>query len=295
MSGAPSLAPNKERGRFTRTDSGRDVGPSYTSQMSVSGDVPIYANPDGMSLIFAAVLGANADSGTTPNYTHTITPASDGLWVTCWRMVGNVILEKYTDCKITALRMTGSAGSPIEITLSIVGITSTFLASDPVLTPLSSQPYIYPEAQGAIKVDTVSYPISSINFGIDNNMSGFQADDYIFSDIDPGGRDVSLGASLRFTGAIAQPLDYRAFYYGSDAGTAQSAAVGTHVFDLTFTRNANLSLNINLPQVTWAAVPVQPDPGGDPIGVDLATAVEPPSGGGNIATVVIKDQNSTLA
>jgi hypothetical protein len=294
MSAADSLGPNKERGRLSRTDGGRDVGPGFTSQMSAGGDATIYAHPSALALPIAAAAGANADSGSTPNYIHTITPANDGMWVTIWRMLGNVVLERFDDCKITSITINGQAGQPLQVTLSFIGIKSTFLASDPVLSVVNDAPYLYPEAVGAITIDAVAYPIPSVSFGINNNFSGFQADDYYFSDIDPGGRDVTLSLAARFTGPTAFP-EYRQFYYGSAGGTAQSPAVGTHAFDVTWTRNVNTSLKITLPQVTYNAIPVHADPGGDPIGVDLACAVEPPTAGGNIFTVVVKDQNVTIS
>ena len=292
MSGAPSLAPNKDVGRLSRTDAGRDIGPSYTSRLSVGGDVPVYAHPDGLALLFAACLGSNADSGTSPNYTHTITPSSDGLWVTCWRMVGNQIVEQFQDCKITSVRLAGTAGNPLEATLGIVGLKSIFLAADTGTTPLSSTPYLFMDALGTLKLDTVAQKINSVTFGIENNFSLFQADDYFATDIDPGGREVSLSVGMKFTGATAAP-DYRTFFYGSTSGTTLSSVIVTPAFDFTWAKSANTSVQITLPQVTYAGVPVQPDPGGDPIMIDLACNVEAPSGG-SIVTVVVKDQNTTI-
>jgi Phage tail tube protein len=295
MAGAPSLAPTKERGRFAMTDAGRDPGPGYTSRMGVEGDVPLYLHPDGFALLAAAALGTNADSGAGDPWTHTATPANDGMWLTCWRQVGNVIWERFDDCKISALKIEGDAGAPMMCTLSLVGIKSTFLASDPVLAALSSAPYIYPEAAGAIKIDTVSHPIDKVSFEINNNMSAYQADDYAPNDIDPGAREISLSLGVRFTGPTAFPK-YREFFYGTDAGTAQSPVVGSHAFLIKLLRQAapERSIQIDLPAVTYAGIPVQPDPGGAPIHVDLACAVEKPAGGGAICTITTKDGNTTI-
>ena len=206
-------------------------------------------------------------------------------------MVGNQIVEKYTDCKINSLTLTGTAGSPLSASMNIMGIKSTFLAADPVLTPESDAPYLYMEAAGAIKFATVAQKITNLNLSINNNLSGYQADDYFFSDIDPGGREVTFGFSTRFTGATAFP-DYRKFFYGSDAGTDLSPAIGTEAVEMVWTRDANTSLKIELPQISYAAMPVAPDPGGQPLEVSVTTAVEKPSAS-PIMTVTVKDQNTS--
>lgn len=292
LSGSPSLGPVKERGRFAMTDSSRDLGGSYTSALRVEGDIPVYAHFDGMALPFYAALGANADSGTNPNYTHTATPASDTPWLTVWRMVGNVVLEKYVDCKMTSLSLEGSAGSPITMSMGIVGISSEFLASDTVLAPLTSAPYIFPELQGRVLIDTVAQRIHRLSWSINNNHSGYQADDYFFSDVDPGGREFEFSFATRFTGPTAFPK-YREFFYGSDAGTTLSPTVGNHDVSFEFLRNANASFKVSHPAVTYQPFQVQPDPGGDPLEVEVACAIERPSSG-SICTAVSKDQTATV-
>lgn len=292
LNGAPSLAPVKERGRFAMTDSGRDQGPGFTSGMRVEGDIPVYLHPEAMASLLYYALGANADSGSTPNYTHTLTPAADLPFVTIWRQVGGVIFERFDDCKVNALRIEGQAGQPYTSTLSVLGISSTKLVSDPVLAALTSQPYIYPESGALLKIDTVDYRISAWQLAIDNGISGFQADAYTFADIDPGGRTVSASFQTRFTGLTDAPANYAGFYY--DAGTTLSPVVGTHALDFKMERNANTSVQLQVPQVTYAAVPVQPDPGGAPIGLEIACEVEKPSGS-PILTAVVKDQTASVS
>src|SRR3954469_11223003 len=111
--GEPSLMPMKDRARYPETDSSQDLGGSYTSGMWVEGDIPLWLRPDAASFLFAAALGASADSGST-NYTHLITPANDVPYLTIWRNVGDVIFEQFQDCKVTALRVTGSAGGMLS-------------------------------------------------------------------------------------------------------------------------------------------------------------------------------------
>jgi hypothetical protein len=93
LSGASSLMPTKTVARYNSTDKGQDPGPAYVSAMGVAGDVPVYLHPDGAAFLFNAVMGQAVDSGTNPNYTHTMTYADDVPWLTVWREVGGVITE----------------------------------------------------------------------------------------------------------------------------------------------------------------------------------------------------------
>lgn len=294
MSGSPSLGPVKNRARFAMTDAGRDVGAGYTSSMGVQGDVPLYLHPDGFALLAYLALGANADAGSSPNYTHTATPANDVPWFTCWAVAANgTVIERFDDCKLDSLRVEGTAGQPLQASLSIVGLNYTFLASDTGLAVLTSSPYLYPEFLGQFSIDSTAQKLHRFSIGVDNGLSQYQADDYLPSDIDPGGRAVTCSFATRFTGPTAFP-DYRTFFYGSTSGTAPSPATGSHVFNAKVVRDANTSVEFQMPQVTWASVPrPQPDPGGAPIEVEVSCEVERPAAG-IITTWITKDQTATV-
>jgi hypothetical protein len=93
-------------------------------------------------------------------------------------LVGGVIFEKYTDCKIDQLAVSGKAGEPLQVTLSFLGITSTF-GSDESGNIIQTAPYLYMHGAGALKVDTVAYPIHALDLQVNNNLAGFQADGYV--------------------------------------------------------------------------------------------------------------------
>src|SRR5207253_8822046 len=231
--------------------------------------------------------------GVNPNYVHTLTPANDVPFVTFFRMVGAHIFEQFIDCKVTSIRIEGTAGSALLVTISVIGIQAVFSAADFTGTVIQPAGYLYPEGFGLLKIDTVAQPIQDFAIELNNNLSPFQADNYTLQDVDPGKREITLSFTMRFTGAIAPP-DYRAFFYGSDVGTALSPVVAQHAFDFQFTRNVNTSLELLLPQVEYASVPVDADPGGAPIEVAVSGTVERPSGAGIIMTAIVKDQNASV-
>lgn len=293
--GAPSLQPYKDDARFNMTDGSRDPGDPYVTGIGVKGDLPIYAHPDAMALLWHAVLGANGDSGAGDPYTHTATPANTLPYLTIWRSVGGVIFEKYTDCKIDTLTLDGQAGQPLMVTLGIVGITSTF-GSDESGSMDQLAPYLFMHGAGALKVATVAYPIHALNLQVNNNLNAFQADDYTINNIDEQAREISGSYSIRFSSATAQPLDYRSHFYGSDGGTAQTTGFTSQALDFKFTHSiSNRDMDIQIPNAKWADVPVQPDPGGNVIEVQCAFEAERywPSAEGNIMTVATRDGTAT--
>jgi hypothetical protein len=297
FAGAPSLQPYITDDRYNLTDGVRDPGDPYVSQIGVKGQVPLYAHPDLMALLWHLTLGANADAGAGDPWTHTATPANALPYFTIWRSVGGVIFEKYTDCKINSMTIDGQAGKPLQVTLDIVGITSTFLASEVVANPDTLAPFLYMHGAGALKVDTVAYPIHVLNVQVNNNLNPFQADGFGIDNIDEQAREITGSYTIRFSGAIAQPLDYRAYFYGSDGGTAQTTGFSTHALDFKFTHTiANRDMDLLIPVAKWADVPVQPDPGGNTLEVQCAFEAQRNFSGGveqNIMTVITRDGTAT--
>jgi Phage tail tube protein len=290
LAAAPTLYPTKTRERLESTDSGRDMGLSYTQRISVEGDFAVYLYPDGAGPLLYSTMGAVAHSGTT-TFTHTITPANDLPWYTIWRMVGANIFEKFTDCKIGQVQIEGEAGGAPIATCTVVGVMAEFEVTDTVLAPVASRPYIYHEGCGRIKINDVAYQIASVSFGINNNVAGYQADCVTYADVSPGQREVTLTFRMRYENPTTEPK-YRETYYGSDAGTLLTDQVALKAFEWQLFRDADFSFLVELPQVVYVAVPVTPDPGGDPIEVEVECQVEKPSPG-VIATVTVMDQTAT--
>jgi hypothetical protein len=290
LSAAPSIAPIKERGRYEVTDIGRDAGPGYTSRLAVGGSFQCYMEPAAMALLWYLVLGANADAGAGP-YTHTATPANDLPYCTIWRSVGGVLTERFVDCKIGSVSIEGTSGNPFAVSIAFDGLSATYGdATGDALAALEPAGYLFPELFAALKFDTVAQKCHALRFGIANNLSPHQSDDYFNDDVDPGKREVTLGVDFRFTGPTAFP-DYKTLLYG--AGTALVPAVSTHAFQVILTRSAGLKQQIDLPQVTYTPWSPQPDPAGTPIEAGLACEVEKPAAG-VIATIVSTDAATTV-
>jgi Phage tail tube protein len=292
---ACSLEPVKVRARYETTDVGRDPGPAYTSRLGGAGGFQAYAEPTALALLMYLLLGSNADTGTTPNYTHTITPANDLPYCTIWKHVAGNITEKYGDAKLGSGALDGTAGNPFELDIGgIEALSVTFgdTGAD-ALAALEPAGLLFPEMFGEFKIDTVAQTIHQLHFAVNNNTSPHQADNFFPSEIDVGKRTVEFGCTTRYSSPTGAFPGYRREFYGGDAGTVLVPTVISHAAQFLIARNANLSLQVNLPQLTAVPSVPQPDPGGDPLETSWVAEVEKPTAS-PIVTVVARDQAATV-
>ena len=257
----------------------------------MEGDMPVYLHPDGFWLLMWGVLGARVASGTTPNLTDTQTPANDVPWFTIWRMVADNLFEKFVDCKLVSMTVEGTAGAPPIATISVLGCDSIWETSDTLLDTLESVPWVYHESCGKIKIDDNAYPISRVQFSVDNNGSGYQADCISLADVDVGNRDIGLTFTTRYKDPATDP-SYAETFYGVQvlpaADTHLTAARVAHSFEWEMARSANEVQTFTFPQMLYQAVEVNPDPGGDPIELEVACDVEKVDNATPILTSVSK-------
>src|SRR6266540_1190982 len=287
------MGPDKRTGRYATTDIGRDRGPEYVSGVGVVGACECYMEPAAMGLLWYLVMGANADAGAGP-YTHTATPANDLPYCTIWDSTGSTpLVERFVDCKIGSMTISGSAGEPWMCSIAnVAGISADYAntAAD-ALAILSPAGLLFPEAFAAVKFATVAQSVHRLEISVNNNVSPYQADGFTFSDIDPGQREVTLSCDTRWTGPTTWP-DYKTYYYG--AGTTLVTTVpAVQAFQVIITRSASLKQQIDMPQFKYVIARPQHDSGGDPIAITIVGDVEKPSGA-NIMTIVSTDSSTTV-
>src|SRR5579862_739950 len=126
---AGGLDATKTEVELTETDQTRQQGKTIATAAGVTGSPDFYTRPDDFGLLAYGLLGANADSGTNPNYIHTATMSSAGAnpYFTVYKCIGsNVLVDRYDDCRIVGMKLKGQAGQAISATWDITGITPNF-------------------------------------------------------------------------------------------------------------------------------------------------------------------------
>lgn len=282
-----SIAPSRSIAQLSETDSNRDQGVSYVENFGVEGNPEFYVRDANIHHALEAVLGTLATAGTT-NYTHTITPANALSYFTMYREIDSTLFEQFEDVQVSEAVISASAGSPLTCQLTVLGRKATRLAAQPASLPAiaSGAVYNYNEAAVTLGGGATSL-VSSFELTISNNVTTQQTDDPMFYDVVPGQRVVSLGFTLVFE-TLAE---YNLFHYGSTSGTVQSGTLATTSADFLFTKGANNSIEFSLPSIAYQELPVDPDPGGDPITVDVRAVAQ--RGGSPVVTATVKNQQAT--
>jgi hypothetical protein len=269
---AGGVAPTRVIGHLAETDASRDQGISFVSQDAAAGAPELYGRDDSIGLWLLAVLGSDAVTGTTPNYTHTITPASTLPYVSLWRNVSDILFESFADCKASTVTIAAQAGQPMTVTTGISGRTATRLTSDPSGPPPTApnilldaaQVYNYNDCNVTLSGGATAL-VSQFDLTIENTVTYQQTDNVIPYDVDEGQRVVTLNFDLIF----ANLNEYNAYHYGSTSGTAISPNIYTTSADFVFSHGTNNSIEFNLPVIAYEDFPVDINAAGNPIVVSV--------------------------
>ncbi|MBA3240085.1 MAG: hypothetical protein H0T60_02570 [Acidobacteria bacterium] len=285
-----NIAPTRETDNLEETDSNRDQGVAYVSTSGVEGSPEFYARDSSIAAWLFWTLGATAPTGTTPNFTHTITPANSLPYVTLWRNISDTLFEEFKDCQVSELTVSADAGAPLMVEASVVGRQATRLTADPSITPAialqSSQVYNFNNAAVTLGGGATSL-VGSFELSVENNVEPQQTDDVVPYDVVAGTREVSLGFDLIF-----ESLDeYNKFHYGGAAGTTISPNIFTTSATFTFTLGTNNEISFSLPSIAYEEFDVEPDAGGDPITVSARAVAQ--RSGSPVVTATVKNQIAT--
>lgn len=281
-----NIAPSKDVDNLSETDSSRDQGISFVRQTSVAGAPEFYARDAFMHTVLEAALGAKATSGAT-NYTHTLTPANSLPYLTVYRQIGNLLFEQFNDIKINELTVSADTGSPLVVTMDVLGRSATRLTSAATVPAKSTQsPYNMNEATVQL-AGSVTALVSSFDMTLSNNLQVQQTDDSVPYDLAEGLRELTLGFRMIF-----ETLDeYNRFHYLTTTGTAQGNTLSTVAANFSFSKGANNSIAFDFPSLAYEEFPVDPDPSGDSITVDVRARAQ--RSGSPIVTATVKNQTAT--
>jgi hypothetical protein len=120
-----NVGPTRETDNLSETDASRDRGITYITTTGAGGSPEFYVRDKSIGFWLFAALGADAASGTMPNYTHAITPSNTQPYIMAWKMLGDTLYEQIADLKVSSLTIAAEAGQPLAATATLVGRSST--------------------------------------------------------------------------------------------------------------------------------------------------------------------------
>lgn len=247
--------------------------------------------PRVLGLLYYGLMGSIADSGTNPNFTHTITVANTLPYLTGYARLDTEYAQ-VRDMRVAELNVSWDGAEMPELegrmvgTVLTYGTTWTATNDEAATSPL-------PTAGGTFKVDTgsataVVADIAGGEIRMSNNIQPVQLSKALEADDTMPGL-FTLECELKLLPANLN--EWRKIVTGTAGGTAVASAVTYGSFDMLFTLDANTSLQITANKVAFTADYPEVDPAGGPAELTVVGSAFLPTG----STIQAIVKNSTAS
>lgn len=211
---------------------------------------------------FAFICGVDVVTGTTPNYTHTISVTNaNGKLLTVWQNVGVAVgpqNEAYVDSQIGKLTWTCGQDQKVNhMAADIMSLTpAQYFTTAPTAVDSGTDPFLWQEVTGSVTVNSVVMPeAESETLEVDRKLDVHRGDKVSPVCFVPGKGEINRSVSAIVTDTTLP--QYRNTLFGTTTMT-DALNLAQTVFYMpittTYTRNANRSLTIYTPRVA-----VKPD------------------------------------
>lgn len=291
------FSPNDVRAKIEldETDALTQDGESVVVGATPGFTLTKYLRPSEDDLLLYALLGANVDSGTTPNFIHTLSPAVAMPYLTIYEAEPSVMCNQYKDVRITQAVIRGGAGQALTVVYTCEALDFAAGATEPSTPtdPVSELPFVYPEVTNTLAgsapgtVDEFELTIARGGQRIQGDL-GLKSQDYV-----PGKLVVS-GSITKYPTLDSSGDDYqRAVDVGSKSGTAITTAIYTETLNIKALRTANLSIEFDMDEVEYTTRQAGPRTDGSPLVEVLAFRTPPQATLAGDVTCVLKNAKAT--
>lgn len=301
------VMPQRTVNDLEETGANRQRSQSYVSRVDAGGAPEFAVRLKPLGLLAYGALGAKAVVGAAAPYTHTITAANALPWFTVWRMLGDLIYDKFIDCKVTQLVLTSEAGQPVRAAVTFMGLDhesldlSTF-TTEVAVAEDNGPPLMHYDGAGAFLLEGAAVSsIERIVVTINNNGSLQQGDSLAGYDVSEGMRNIQIETRQ----AIIDAAAYNRFHYGSAtpaAGTGPNPEVvelaGPNGIDFLWTQvgaapGPEESLRVQAQRLQIVSLGgYSPGTGNDPLKQDATYRAYQPASGSPL-TAVLKNAQAT--
>lgn len=191
-----------------------------TGNYTVSGQIEMYPSPEELALLLPWVLGAAA-SGTTFALAETV----PSRYVQIDRVAK---VMTYAGVYVNSATFSGSEGTPLKLTLDLIGQTETVgaAASFPSITAGTTPPLLFTDA--VLTVLSSSRAMKDISITIDNQLNVAFNNTVTASRITAGDRNVRVDITTPYTSSET------ALYEQALAGAAATAVFTNAGYSLSF-------------------------------------------------------------
>lgn len=250
--GATDMSPKHGIARYREGGDSYDPGIALKENHKPGGSVSLFARPDLVGFLFAALLGADAVSGVGP-YTHAITPGTPP-WLSVERSLGG-IQERFIDCKIKSISAEGEAGKPIKLTVEYLGINEDLSVSAATATYEVDAPFVYWQAtftwDGGASTNVEKFKLTYTN-AFDEE---FFTNAITRQDIPLQSRDAELEMTVSMEDSM---VFFKKAYHAAGTAPGTDAPTGSFIVDLNYGAGADArQLKLDLQKVFYTEAPVE--------------------------------------
>jgi hypothetical protein len=272
------------------TDSSIQRSKAVKVGQAIRGNLRGFVRSDEFGFLATLHMGTDNVTGASP-YTHTITAASQLPYATIYNAFDSTALvSRMIDVRVGSLEVTGGSNQALAYTAACFGLNGTEGETDPVLTPSTVNPLVYPHVTvtyNSVTTDIVeSFSINSVrNVNVIQGDTGMAASDSVT------GR-WSVTGTLRVlfeTDAI-----WRDFMTDSTSGTTYSTQINKVPLTILASANAtNDEVSFVMTSAEIRNVRIVPNPEGDPIFYEMEYSAEPQTTIANTLSIVAKNLIAT--
>ena len=297
-----TVMPGREHGDVEETNPDGLLRQSYIAGAGVDGQPEYAVRLEPLPLLLELAQGTLATTGAADPWTHTGTIGAL-QWLTLWRMLGDLVYEKFVDCKIGQLVLTSESNRPVRVQFTVVGIDArtldlTTYTTEVVVAANDGKTLMHYDGAGSFQVEgVVVSSLERIVLTINNNVARQPGDNVRANNLSTGRRQILLETTQEI---IDRDL-YNRYHYGSAnpaAGTQQSKATTELAagVDFLWTQQAapERSLRVQAPRVEAVGVAgYEPAPAGNPLKRRTSYRVLKPNSGSALTTITNNGENGS--
>jgi len=257
---------------------------------SIQGNLNGFVRSDEFGFLSLLHMGTDNVTGASP-YTHTITAASQLPYATLYNAFDSTALvNRMIDIRVGEIRVSGGANQALSYTAACFGLTGTEGETDPVLTPSTFNPLVYPHVTVTYNSVTTDI-VESFTLVSTRNVNVIQGDTGMSASDSVTGR-WSVTGTLRVL--FESDAIWRDFLTDSTSGTVHSSVINKVPLTILASANAtNDEVSFVMTNAEIRNVTKVPNPAGDPIFYEIEWSAEPQSTIANTLSIIAKNLTAT--
>lgn len=291
VSGESGFNPDRIMIQLPETDGSAQRADNNVVGADPKGGWQGWARGSEFAFLARAILGANADSGITPNFTHTATPSKALPYLTIWDVIPGKQTTRFDDVRLSRLTVGSEALQGVGYSVEAVALKATLGVTEPVAPAASATDVKYSHDYLTVTVGA-SAPGTHDQWSLDiqRNVTVFRGDKGLDSfDSVPG----LFAVDGAFRRAYQSDAEYRRSQGGAAAATTLTRTIYSETLDILLQETADRSIRFTSSAIEYMpfSVPVNVD--GSPIVAGLAFSTRRQPTWANNLTIVTKNGLAT--